>query len=226
MHVWNFTLPDYLSFLPEMNAYGLPGPERDFYRLAHLHRTVLNVVPYHQSGNVEPGWAPRWNAGRFDWSAWDRRFGPYFDGSAFADLPRRGVPQACFYLPLNENWPTPMEGNYNGDYWADRAFPKSYRDNFVEASRQMAEHFNGRGWNDTLFQCFFNGKNNFKAAGWSRGSSPWLLDEPAHFQDFWALRYFGEAFHEGVDHAPGKAKLLFRCDISRPNGSATRWTAC
>jgi hypothetical protein len=80
----------------------------------------------------------------------------------------------------------------------------------------MAEHFNRRGWNDTLFQCFFNGKNNFKAAGWSRGSSPWLLDEPAHFQDFWALRYFGTAFHEGANLAPGKAKLVFRCDISRP----------
>jgi hypothetical protein len=216
LHVWNFTLPDYLSFLPEMNCYGLPGSEREYYRLAHLHRTLLNVVPYHQSGAVEQGWAPRWTDGRFDWTAWDRRFGPYFDGTAFADLPRGGVPQEGFYLPLNENWPTPMEGNYNGDYWADRAFPKSYRDNFVEASRQMAEHFNARGWNDTLFQCFFNGKNNFKSAGWSRGSSPWLLDEPAHFQDFWALRYFGTAFHEGVNLAPGKAKLAFRCDISRP----------
>jgi len=216
LHVWNFTLPDYLSFFPEMNCYGLPGSERAFYRLAHLHRTVLNVVPYHQSGAVEQGWAPRWVDQKFDWTAWDRRFGPYFDGTAFADLPRHGVPQECFYLPLNENWPTPIEGNYNGDYWADRAFPKSYRDNFVEASRQMAEHFNARGWNDTFFQCFFNGKNNFKFAGWSRGSSPWLLDEPAHFQDFWALRYFGTAFHEGANLAPGEAKMAFRCDISRP----------
>ena len=167
LHVWNFTLPDYLSFLPEMNCYGLPGSEREFYRLAHLHRTVLNVVPYHQSGAVEPGWAPRWIDGRFDWAAWDRRFGPYFDGTAFADfLTRQGRwGEAGFYLPLNENWPTPMEGNYNGDYWADHAFPKSYRDNFVEASRQMAEHFNSRRWNDTLFQCFFNGKNNFQSRG-------------------------------------------------------------
>ena len=43
-----------------MNCYGLPGSERAYYRLAHLHRTVLNVVPYHQSGAVEQGWAPRW----------------------------------------------------------------------------------------------------------------------------------------------------------------------
>ena len=49
--VWDFTLPDYLSFLPEMNCYGLPDNERDYYRLAHRNRTVLNRVPYHQNGH-------------------------------------------------------------------------------------------------------------------------------------------------------------------------------
>ena len=158
--------------------------------------------------------------------AWDRRFGPLLDGSAFADLPRKGVPVECFYLPLHENWPSPMEGNYNGSYWADQAFPESYRQAFVAASRQIAEHFRARGWNDTLFHGFLNNKNNFKANGWSRGSSPWLLDEPASFQDYWALRYFARAFHEGINQArprPTAARppasfprLVFRADISRP----------
>jgi hypothetical protein len=216
LNVWNFTLPDQLSFLPEMNCYGLPDNERDYYRLAQVHRTVLNRVPYHQSGQVAAGCAPQWDGRQFDWAAWDRRFGPYFDGSAFDNLPRGPVPLESFYLPLNENWPTPMEGNYNGDYWADRAFPPQYREQFVAASRAMAQHTNEKKWDNTFFQCFFNGKNDFKAQGWSRGSSPWLLDEPAHFQDFWALRYFGIAFHEGVDGVAGNAKMVFRCDISRP----------
>jgi hypothetical protein len=216
LRVWDFTLPDHLSFLPEMNCYGLPANERSYYRLAHRHRTVLNRVPYSQAGNVHDGCAPAWDGRQLDWSAWDKRFGPYLDGSAFADLPRRGVPLEGFYLPLHENWPTAMEGNYNGDYWADQAFPARYRETFVQVSRQFAEHMNARGWNETLFQFFLNGKNNFKAKGWSRGSSPWLLDEPSNFQDYWALRYFGTAFHEGVRQAPGKAKMLFRCDISRP----------
>ncbi|HVS36284.1 MAG TPA: GDSL-type esterase/lipase family protein, partial [Gemmataceae bacterium] len=224
LHVWNFTLPDYLSFIPEMNCYGLPANERDYYRLAHVHRVVLNKVPYYHSGNVEDGCASVLVGGRggvtpplLDWTAWDKRFGPYFDGSAFADLPRKGVPMECFYLPLFENWPTPMEGNYNGDYWADRAFPESYRKNFVEVSRQFAEHIRSKHWDDTLFQCFFNGKNNFKQNGWSRGTCPWLLDEPSNFQDYWALRWFGAAWQEGINEAPpGKAKLAFRCDISRP----------
>ncbi len=216
LRVWNFTLPDYLSFLPEMNCYGLPNNERDYYRLAHRHRTVLNRVPYSQNGSVHEGCAPGWDGKKLDWSAWDRRFGLYFDGSAFADLPRNGVPLDIFYLPLHENWPTPMNGNYNGSYWADEAFPESYRRNFVETSRQMAEHFQAKKWHDTLFLGFLNNKVDYKRNGWSRGSSPWLLDEPASWQDYWALRYFGKAFHEGRNQAPGQAKLVFRCDISRP----------
>jgi hypothetical protein len=86
----------------------------------------------------------------------------------------------------------------------------------VEISRQFAEHINRKSWNDTLFQFFLNGKNDFKKNGWSRGSSPWLLDEPASFQDYWALRYFGVAFHEGANQSRGQAKLVFRSDISRP----------
>jgi hypothetical protein len=221
LRVWDFTLPDYLSFLPEMNTYGSLDNERAYYRLAHRHRTVLNKVPYSQSGNVHDGCAPKWDGKQFDWAAWDKRFGPLFDGSAFADLPRKGVPLEVFYLPLHENWPSPIKDNYNGDYWADRAFPARYRAAFVLASRQFAEHCSASGWHDTLFHCFFNGKNNFKQNGWSRGSSPWLLDEPANFQDYWALRYFGVAFHEGVRQANGKAKMLFRADISRPQWQRT-----
>ena len=220
--VWNFTLPDHLSFIPEMNCYGLPANERDFYRLAHRHRTVINRVPYNQAGVVEDGCAPRVDETSLDWADYDRRFGPLLDGSAFADLPRKGIPVDVFYLPLHENWPTPIEPNYNGDPWADRTFTPGYRAAFVTASGQFAEHMDSRRWGDTLFLCFFNDKYDFKSPGWSRGSSPWLLDEPASFSDFWALRYFGAAFHEGVHAArrresePGTAKLAFRCDISRP----------
>jgi hypothetical protein len=226
VRVWDFTLPDHLSFLPEMNCYGLPENERAYYRLAHRHRTVLNRVPYSQSGQVQEGCAPRWDKERldFDWSDWDGRFGPLLDGSAFADLPRKGVPLDRFYLPLHENWPSPMDGNFHGDYWADRAFPEAYHRAFVAAARQIAVHIGAKGWSETLFEGFLNNKNNFKSRGWSRGSSPWLLDEPANFQDFWALRYFARAFHEGINQAAGanaqraaiSPRLVFRADISRP----------
>jgi len=116
-----------------------------------------------------------------------------------------------------------MEGNYNGDYWVDHAFSESYRRANVAAARQIAAHAHAKGWNETLFQGFLNNKNNFKARGWSRGSSPRLLDEPANFQDYWALRYFADAFHEGINQTastnatPRAAwpRLVFRADISR-----------
>jgi hypothetical protein len=214
--VYDFTLPDHLSFLPEMNCYGLPDNEQAYYRLAHEHRTVLNRVPYHQNGSVEDGCAPGWDGKQLDWTRWDKRFAPLLDGSAFADLPRASVPVECFYLPIQENWPNPMAENYHGGYWADQAFPPAYRQALVDVSRQMAQHFDKRAWRQTLFHFFLNGKNNFKAGGWSRGSSPWLLDEPANLQDYWALSWFGQAFHQGVSAAGGQAKLVFRCDISRP----------
>jgi hypothetical protein len=216
LHIWDFTLPDYLSFIPEMNCYSLPANERDYYRLAHRHRTVLNRVPYSQAGRVASGCAPGLDGSRLDWSKWDARFAPYLDGSAFADLPRGNVPLERFYLPLHENWPSPIEPHYNGGYWADQALSGPYRDRFVETARGFARHFAERGWHDTLFQVYLNNKSTFKRRGWSHGSSPWLLDEPANFQDFWALRYFAKAFHEGRNTAAGAAKLLFRADISKP----------
>ncbi|MFP4058619.1 MAG: DNRLRE domain-containing protein, partial [Candidatus Brocadiia bacterium] len=216
LEVWDFTLPDYLSFVPEMNSYGLPAPpaERGYYRLAHAHRTCLNRLPYSQSGSVD--YAPRWDGERLEWTAWDAHFGPYLDGSAFADLPRSGVPLDTFYLPLHENWPSSVFENYNGSYWADRAFPPAYRRAFVGAARQIARHVEAKGWHDTHFQCYLNNKSSYKRRGWSRGSSPWLLDEPASFQDFWALRWFATAFHEGVAPARDKARIGYRIDISRP----------
>src|SRR5262249_18714877 len=144
----------------------------------------------------------------------------------------------CFYLPLHENWPSPMDGNYNGAYWADRAFPEAYRQAFVGAARQIAEHVQASGWTETLFQGFLNNKNNFKFNGWSRGSSPWLLADPASFQDSWPFPYFARPFHEGINQplassarlslsSPDSShsattfraappRLVFRADISRP----------
>ena len=216
LHVWDFSLPDQLSFLPEMNCYGLPRNERDYYRMAHRHRTVLNRLPYSQNGTVKDGCAPTLRNGKWDWTAWDKRFGPLLDGSLFADLPRAGVPVDVFYLPLHENWPGAMSEHYNGDYWADRAFTPEYREAFVRASQSFARHIEGKGWHTTLFHCYLNNKINFKQRGWSRGSSPWLLDEPANFQDYWALRWFALAFHEGIAGQAPNVGLLFRGDVSRP----------
>ena len=40
--VWNFSLPDRLSFVPQMNAYSLPGHERD---VAPVYSLMLATEP-------------------------------------------------------------------------------------------------------------------------------------------------------------------------------------
>lgn len=227
LKVHDKVIPRTLSFLPEMNCYGLPSNDIDYYRLAQRHRTVVNRVPYGQGGKLADGCAPDWKDGVLDWGAFDRRFGRLFTGEAFEDLPRGKVPIECFYLAMHENWPLPIDPNYNGSYWADQAFPESYRQAWVSSVSQSVDHCVDKRWMETRFHVYLNNKNNFKAKGWSRGSSPWLLDEPSNFQDFIALRYFGLAFRDGLE-ASGVSKaagedtevdfprVVFRADISRP----------
>jgi len=222
--VWNFELPDTLGFLPEMNCYDLPENELDYYRLAQLHRTYINRVPYSHGGTVSRGCAPEWDpeSRTFDWTAWDRRYGAYFDGSAFADLPRGKTPIEAFYLPIFENFPADIFTHYNGSHWADEAFTDEYKETFQTAAREFAGHIMEQNWNQTCFEFYLNNKMNYKRNGWSRASSPWLLDEPSSFQDFAALKFFGELFLKGVNslslitNSRAKSPIRFRADISRP----------
>ncbi len=213
--------PNKLRFLPEMNCYDLPVNELDYYRMAHRHRVVLNRVPYYQNGRMASGLAPQVNADGWDWSAWDERFGKYFSGEAFADLPRGKTPMDCFYLPMHENWPLPINDHYNGSYWADEAFTEEYRSAWIKATAACEKHIREKGWQETRFHVFLNNKVDFKKRGWSRGSSPWLLDEPANFQDYLALRYFGRAFAEGLSTSVRDSNLFYRCDVSRPQWQRT-----
>ncbi|MCL2348513.1 MAG: DUF4091 domain-containing protein [Planctomycetaceae bacterium] len=214
--VWNFALPNELGFFPEMNCYDLPSNELDYYRLAQLHRTYINRVPYSHRGTVAQDCAPIWNKATqtFDWSAWDKRYSGLFDGSAFAGLPRGAVPVEAFYLPLFENFPADIFQNYNGNDWADQAFSPEYVREFRNGCREFAKHVSSQKWNQTCFQFFLNNKMDYKRDGWSRASSPWLMDEPASYRDFAALQFFGRMFLESTQacHSP----IRFRCDISRP----------
>ena len=217
LEVWDFALPDRLSFVPQMNAYGLPAAQEvAYYRLAHEHRCCLNCLRYSWQGRIAAGCAPRTAAdGSWDWTAWDRRFGPLLDGSAFADLHRRAEPVDFFYLPLNENWPMDHERAYRGGYWIETAYPDSYWAEFRAASGEFARHVAEKGWADTTFEFYLNNKVYFKAdrGAWSKCSAPWIFDEPVNTQDFWALRRFGREFLAATN---GAKNLVFRCDISRP----------
>ncbi len=215
--VWNFTLPDRLSFIPQMNGYSLPGHAHAYHRLAHEHRTTLNWVPYGWTGKVKA--APKINAdGSWDWTEWDAQFGPLLDGSAFADLPRGAVPIDALYLPLNENWPMDHEKHFRGGYWIESAYDDGYWREFRNAAGKFAAHFAEKKWTEPMFEFYLNNKVYFKRDRdnrWDATSAAWVFDEPMNTQDFWALRRFGIEFWRGVAAHPG-ARFAFRADISRP----------
>lgn len=222
--VWSFTLPDHLSFIPQMNAYDLPERETGYYQLAHEHRTTLNRLRYGWTGKVSPEDVPRRNAdGSWDWSRFDRRFGPLLDGSAFAGSRRKNIPVDAFYLPLNENWPMDHPKHFKGGYWIETAYDESYWSEFRAAAAEFARHIAEKNWTHPVFEFFLNNKVYFKherGDRWDACSAPWIFDEPMHTQDFWALRRFGMEFWKGVA-APGIPEdraphLAFRIDISRP----------
>lgn len=239
LNVWKFIIPNKLSFLPEMNCYSLPANELEYYRLAQIHRTYINRVPYSHRGTVGDGLAPKYDAAKrsFDWRDWDRRFGPLFDGSAFADSPRGATPIEAFYLPFFENFPANIFEEYDETVRSvEAAFSDDYKKSLRAALTAAAEHFSESGWDDSRFLFYLNNKMDYKRNGWSCASSPWLLDEPASFQDFTALRFFAKqldlaltdagfatnnnklAEKEGESGAASRP-ILFRADISRPQWS-------
>ncbi|MFH1898127.1 MAG: glycoside hydrolase domain-containing protein [Candidatus Desantisbacteria bacterium] len=215
--------------------------ELGYHQLTHKHRSTLNVLPYGHEGNISSSdYVPLVGADLrvcpIDWTDWDKRFGLYLDGSAFTEDygyygPGTGTPITHFYLPFNENWPAKMMDGYGvkipeTQYPAcvyehasrapsiEKAFSKDYKESFVSMASEYAKHFREKGWDATRFQFYLN--NKYYARENEKGAAWWLLDEPAHRDDFLALAFFGKLFWEGVKPYQGGACFDFRVDISRP----------
>jgi hypothetical protein len=236
LHVFDTVIPQEVHFNPELNCYGGPGQAGsdfffDSFKLAHYHRATINRVPYSQSGNVHGDYVPAVDAtGKVtDWSNFDKNLGPLLDGSVFKDNPRSGVPVPTFYLPQNENWPVSMHANYHPDAplegkgWKDlhdikakppeEAFTQSYKDGFAANVADFVKHFEEKGWNKTICECFFNNKFDFGKD--KMGGTAWTMDEPFEYLDWHALLFYSRLFHKGIKDAK-TTHFLFRGDISRP----------
>jgi hypothetical protein len=244
-------IPDQAHFTWSMNAYSSPGSpygaagspefiaaERAFYVMSHLHRTCLAVLHYSHGGDYQAGCAPPLTgSGKqmkvSDWSAWDARFGPLFDASAFKGTPREGVPMDHFYLVMAEHYPTAMKDGYKWDnakweeHWKvagpiEEGFSQAYKDQWVAVAADHMRHFAEKGWK-TEFQIYLNDKYFYKQydknkKGHGRGVSFWLLDEPMHIDDYHALAFFGWLFRDAqklAGEAAGRT-TEFRVDVSRP----------
>ena len=227
--VLDFVLPDRLSFLPELNAYRIPGGASDYWRLAHQHRCVANYWV----------WRPQLQGSGKDikviWDQYDKDVGPLLTGDAFRNCRRAGAPPEVMYLPFEDSWPTPLSPrnyNYQG-HWPGRGEDKKwivehylkapyigdglsqdYKDAFLAVERQFIEHFKEKGYSRTEMQCFYGGKNTHRI-DWGVNMW-WTTDEPYHWDDWLALQFFCRLWAQGRGAAD---PLLWaaRGDISRPN---------
>jgi len=179
---------------------------------------VLNRVPYGWTGTVLPAMEGALAKPQSDWSEFEKRFGPLLDGSAFADLPRGPIPVERFYLPLNENWPVSIEQGFVGGYWPEQALTTEYRTALVDATTRLVQGLAVRHYEQTLFEIYLNNKFMHKIArgNWGASSAPWNFDEPINTRDYWALRWYGEVFQEGIAAARAGVAVAYRADISRP----------
>ncbi len=206
LHVRSFAVPDEISFPVELNTYSGIGSfagvdlgreperhaliERRYYQLAHQHRMTLNILRYSHSGRISENAAPPLDgdgAERHvtDWAAWDARFGPLFDGSAFSEAagyrgPGMNTPIEQFYLPVHENWPMNLDTYYQDKAdvptrpefgaWAkksrrlDESIEKPYVDGFRSVVSELIKHFSSKGWSKTAFQFFLNNKYYYKCS--------------------------------------------------------------
>lgn len=181
LNVWNFQLIDDSGCTADINNYdmaaagGFPRAEADFdyylslerayMRMCREHRALFHALPYAHSGRIVKNFAPALSGrGRTraisDWSVYDKHWGSYLDGSAFAGCRGRDWPVEYLYTPVNCNWPALFEKFGTPGYWFE----------YQTCIRQMAAHFAERGWTKTKFEVFFNHKARWKYF-------PWDMDE-------------------------------------------------
>ncbi|KKL59578.1 hypothetical protein LCGC14_2213910, partial [marine sediment metagenome] len=230
LKVYDFVLPDKLTFWPELNAYQVPRDAHDYYRLAHQNRNIMNCWRF------TPQTSGSGKDLKLRWDRYDKAVGPLLSGEAFKNNRRSGAPVECMYLPFEDSWPTPLTKktyNYKG-YWPKRgddnehivardmtapyigdALSQDYKDAFLAAQKQFVEHFKAKGWNRTEMQCFFGGKATHRT---KYGSNMWwTTDEPYHWEDWLSLQFFDRLWTRGRK-ALGvpKTRWASRADISRP----------
>lgn len=226
--VWDFALPDKLSFLSNMYAYNMPqflGPDQwegalSMYRLAHRNRLNLKIIPHNHSGGFSNPYMALEARGQgrdrriLSFESFDKYYGPLLTGEAFADCPRKGEPVADVTLPIFENFPCKLAGGFTFDPYGThldirKDFTQDYADGFVAVCGQMAEHFKQKGYTKNTFEVVFRSKYQYAPT-----TTFWLLDEPMFRDDYLALNYFAHLTRLGFADA-WPVKVLLRTDCSR-----------
>ncbi|MFC1582810.1 glycoside hydrolase domain-containing protein, partial [Planctomycetota bacterium] len=168
---------DAYSYDPEIAT--LKNPKNHTVRGKDLEQRLKELMPLHdQLLKASREEYKKNGAGVTDWTEFDKRYGPLFDGSAFED----GIPLVSFELPFNFNWPALLDRFGIMD-------PKQsemYEDIWIKVAQDFLKHANEKGWTRTHFFVYFNPKD--------RGNNlvMWKGDEPCEMHDFLGHKYFNE----------------------------------
>jgi len=250
-------IPDYPTFFVDLNGYGNPWDFGDasrtalrYFQVCHKHRMSPNTLPYGWSGNVQPDRRPSISAApnvhASDWSAFDAKYGRFFDGTAFSpDLaespyvgPGAGTPVATFYTPFFESWPVrlddPLYGfdaaGSGGLFWNQRldSTPDYVWENMPDIYGAFSSVYRN-GVANVVADWFRHAQDK----GWTRTffqsylnhkwnyqgcAALWTLEECSVADDFRAVGYLHQLFRNGQAQAQAPdVRWQFRIDIS------TRW---
>lgn len=183
LQVLDVEMPDELSYIIEINAYGC-GQDRDswlaMHRLAHLHRLGYNALAYGHCESVTVPFMPKLEgegaaAKVADWSEYDKWMGPLLDGSAFADLPRGPVPVPHFYLPFHENYPEKIRNHYaKPEFFEDKPLNENgvldynaWKDNLAANDVDIRVAFD-KTWQDGAAAIAGQYRDHFIDKGWTK----------------------------------------------------------
>jgi len=176
--------------------------ERQFFRMAHEHRSLFHLLPYTHAGFMPPTFHPELEgAGKNmrvkSWKYFDQHFGPYLDGSAFKGTKRGEIPLPFMYLPFNFDWPA--------DYtkWGK----KGYRTEFRNVLAEFRRHFQKKGWTHTCFELFLNHKKRYKLF-------PYDGDETRFMWDDKIFRIWRDLSEGLYGASRGQPKIIHRMDSS------------
>jgi len=177
--------------------------EKAHYQMAREHRALFQHLPYQHSGYIPESFTPELEGeGVYrkvkSWELFDKHFGPYLDGSAFAGTGREW-PLESMYLPFNLCWPSSYEK------WGT----KGYRTETRRIIREFVRHFEEKGWLDTNLELFLNNKKFYRF-------QPYTLDEVWYEHDEEGLDYYYSVVKDSYDSTP--VKIIFRQDISNMIG--------
>ncbi len=179
--------------------------EKQFITLAREHRCLFQNLNYIHSGRPVESFAPELegegkNIRVKSWELFDRHFGPYLDGSAFAGSRRGELPIEFMFTPFNLGWPA--------DYtkWGEPGFKTEYKRILWEFLR----HFEEKGWTKTVLEMMFNNKKEYRFF-------PTTQDEIWYFHDEEIVDQMYEIVKDTFEHSP--VKMVMRADSSNNYGN-------